>query len=268
MTNKNNKPASPFRSIIEHFMSVHGVNEKGKKVLINFIWEQRDFFKAFKRKGGDVVVIFEVLSCIWAEEYEWSDYRLEDISPEEDFFSIKKFNKNRFITVREDKIPQAVWKVIKKMDQKLSMTKNPFAGKGRFTATYDLELPYKDERYRLTYTQTSFPDDPSANPCLKGRRAEWMSNLSMFIIYRYLNRLGFKGVYQAIADLTNGFSFHLFRGGGRLSPENVRKRIQWYKKKKHEVLANKAVELEKEILTEDGLRWNEAATLQTSDIEP
>ena len=139
-------------------MSVHGVNENGKKVLINFIWEQRGFFKAFKRQGGDVVVIFEVLACIWAEEYEWSDYRLEDISPEEDLYSVKRFNKNKFVNVQEDKVPQAIWKVLEKMDKKLGMTNNPFARKGRLTATYDLEVPYKDERYLLTYTQVYLPD--------------------------------------------------------------------------------------------------------------
>lgn len=238
-------------------MSVHGVNNNGKKVLINFIWEQRDFFKAFKRKDGDIVVIFEVLACIWAEEYEWSDYRLEDISSEEDFFSVKKFRKDRFVDVREDKVPQAVWKALEKMDRKLGMTNNPFAKKGRLTATYDLEVPYKDDRYLLTYTQMAFPGDPSTKPCLKGRRAEWMSNLAMYLLYRYLKRLGFKGIYEAIAALVNGFSFDLFRKGGEVSPENVRKRVQWYKK--NELLADKAMELEKKILTEDGLRWNVAA---------
>lgn len=162
------KPVSPFRAIIDHFMAVHGVNENGKKVLINFIWEQRDFFKAFKRKGGDVVVIFEVLACIWSDEYEWSDYRLEGVSPEEDFFSVKKFRKDRFVDVREDKVPEAVWKVLEKMDKKLGMTNDPFARKGRLTATYDLEIPYKDDRYLLTYTQVSFPGDPSAKPCWQG----------------------------------------------------------------------------------------------------
>lgn len=258
MKSKNRyKPVSPFRTIIDHFMSVHGVNKNGKKVLINFIWEQRDFFKAFKRKGGDVVVIFEVLACIWAEEYEWSDYRLEDISPEEDIYSVKKFNKNRFVNVREDKVPQAVWKVLEKMDRKLGMTNNPFARKGRLTATYDLEVPYKDERYLLTYTQMTFPGDSSAKPCLKGRKAEWMSNLAMYLLYRYLKRLGFKGIYEAISALVNGFSFDLFRKGGALSPDNVRKRVQWFKKQ--DVLVNKAVEVEKKILTEDGLRWNVSA---------
>lgn len=260
MKHKNKyKPVSPFRGIIDHFMDVHGINENGKKVLINFIWEQRDFFKAFKRKGGDVVVIFEVLACIWAEEYEWSDYRLEDVAPEEDLFSVKKFRKDRFVDIREDKVPEAVWKALGKMNRKLGMTNNPFARKGRLTATYDLEMPYKDDRYLLTYTQVSFPGDSSTKPCIRGRKAEWQSNLAMYLLYRYLKRLEFKGIYEAIADLVNGFSFDLFRKGGEVSPENVRKRVQWYKKKGD--LAKKALELEKEILTEDGLRWNVAAFL-------
>jgi len=253
------KPVSPFRTIIEHFVSVHGVNENGRKRLINFIREQRHVFKELKRKGGDVVVIFEVLACIWAEEYEWSDYRLEEMSPEEDLYSVKKFYKNRFVKVQEDKIPQAILKELQKMNRKLGMINNPFAKKGRLEAIYNLEMPYKDEIYLLSYTQMSFPGDSSEKPSIRGRRAEWMSNLSMYLIYRYLKRLGFKGMYQAVAYLVNGFSFYLFREGGELSPENVRKRIQWFKKQ--EVLTNKAVELEKKILTEDALRWNVTATV-------
>lgn len=101
----------------------------------------------------------------------------------------------------------------------------------------------------------SFPGDSSEKPCIRGRRAEWQSKLAMYMIYRYLKRLGFKGIYEAIAGLVNGFSFELFRKGkgAELSPENVRKRVQWYKK--HEILATGALD----ILTEDGLMWDGAA---------
>lgn len=250
------KPVSPFRAIIEHFMSVHGVHENGKKFLINFVKEQSQVFKALKRKGGDVAVIFEFLALVWEDEYHWRDYRLEyPDAEEEDFFTVRKFRKNRLVDVDVDELPASLTKQLERMRKKLSLTNNPFPRKGRLTATYELEVPYQNEKYVLTYTQQQFPGNESEKSHLKGRKADWQSNLGMYILYRYFKRLGFKvkDTEQAIADMVNGFSFISFREGGRLSPDNVRKRIQWLKR--DEILVNKVTELEKKFLTEDGLRW-------------
>lgn len=251
------KPVSPFRTIIKHFMSVHGVNENGKKVLINFIWKQRKIFRALKRRGGDFTFIFEVLDLIWGEEYDPWDYRLQPSAHlEEDFFSAKKFSKKRFVKIQVEELPLVLMKELQKLKKKLCITNNPFAKKGRLTATYDLEITYQNERYILTYSQIPSQDKTVGKPYLKGKKAAWQSNLSMYLLYRYFKRLGgmkVKDIEQAIADLVNGFSFILFHGAAEIYPDNVRKRIQWLNKQP--VLVNKVLEVEKEFLTEDGLNW-------------
>ena len=128
--NKYNKPVSPFRSIIEHFVNVHGINENGKKFLINFVRKQRQVFKALKRKGGDVAVIFEFLALVWEDEYHWWDYRLEyPDAEEEDFFTARKFRKNRLVDV--DDLPASLTKKLERMRSEFSRINNPFARKGR-----------------------------------------------------------------------------------------------------------------------------------------
>lgn len=54
----------------------------------------------------------------------------------------------------------------------------------------------------------------------------------MYILYRYFKGLKLRGIYEKIADLVNGASFHFFKAGTGMSlePDNVRKRIQWAKK--------------------------------------
>lgn len=58
--------------------------------------------------------------------------------------------------------------------------------------------------------------------------------MAMYLLYRHFKHLKLKRVYERIADMVNEFSALFFRPktGSPLSPDNVRKRIQWVKKQK------------------------------------
>lgn len=68
----------------------------------------------------------------------------------------------------------------------------------------------------------------------RGRRGEPQSDMAMYLIYRHFKHLKLRGMYEHVADMVNEFSALFFRSGSGspLSPDNVRKRIQWAKKQK------------------------------------
>jgi len=60
--------------------------------------------------------------------------------------------------------------------------------------------------------------------------------MAMYLLYRYFKGIKLKGIYQTIATLCNEASTLFFcnKGtGAPLTPETVRKRIQWTKARKH-----------------------------------
>lgn len=68
----------------------------------------------------------------------------------------------------------------------------------------------------------------------RGPRPEWQSDLAMYLLYRHFKLIKLKRINESIADIVNEFSSKSYRPitGAQLSPENVRKRIQWLKKQK------------------------------------
>ncbi len=69
---------------------------------------------------------------------------------------------------------------------------------------------------------------------LTDRKGEPQSNVAMCLLYRYFKGIKLKGIYQTIATLCNEVSTLFFcKGTGvPLTPETVRKRIQWTKTQK------------------------------------
>lgn len=68
----------------------------------------------------------------------------------------------------------------------------------------------------------------------RGRTGEPQSDMAMYLVYRHFKHLKLKRIYERIADMVNEFSALFSRNGSgsALSPDNVRKRIQWVKKQK------------------------------------
>ncbi|MEW5949007.1 MAG: hypothetical protein AB1711_06305 [Thermodesulfobacteriota bacterium] len=207
-------------------------------------------------KEGDEDYIFEVLGIIHGEELcWWWDYRpgTGQVSGESSFLMARKFDGDKPIEVQIEKLPDLLKEKLQEMKKKLSIKNDPFAPEGRLTATYDLEVSCNNERYVLTYTHTPFQKDSHKKGTRRGKRAEWQSNLAMYLLYRYFQRLGIRPIYESIASLVNEFSLWRFcneAGGAPLTPENVRKRVQWVRKRK--TLVAYAMEWEKEMLEKGG----------------
>lgn len=118
--------------------------------------------------------------------------------------------------------------------------------KGKLTLTYTREVSQDNERYILQASETI--SLPNLNKKRRGPRGSPQSNVAIFLLDRYFQRIGLRRKHEAIAAFCNDFSKLFFcKGTGfQLSSENVRKRIQWVKKRKS--LVEYAEKFEKEKL--------------------
>lgn len=117
---------------------------------------------------------------------------------------------------------------------------------GRYTITYEREISYNNEMYILKTSATqSLINFTKRCRGRRGRKGQPKSNLSMYLLYRYFKRLGLRDIYSSIALPVNQFTHLFFRKGvgAPLSPDNIRKRVQWVKKQTE--LLNLASEWEK-----------------------
>lgn len=181
--------------------------------------------------------LMDVLSIIGGEEICWWErpskkQKNSTLFCKETSCKARKYNGDKLIEVNIEELSGSLMRKLKEMKRYLAKNTSPFITKGRLTTTFDLEITYNTERYVLTCAQTSFQD---IEPRRRGRKAEWQSNLAMYLLYRYFKNLGVKRIYSVITDLVNGFSTQFFQPitGAPLIPETVRKRIQWTKDQKH-----------------------------------
>lgn len=118
--------------------------------------------------------------------------------------------------------------------------------KGKLTLTYTREVSQDNERYILQASETI--SLPNLIKKRRGPRGSPQSNVAIFLFDRYFQRIGLKRKHEAIAAFCNDFSGLFFKvgSGAPLSPDNVRKRIQWVKKRKS--LVEYAEKFEKEKL--------------------
>lgn len=237
--------------------------------------ELKEIFDRIKEAGGDAGYVVSVLSLIWREEFERKEeldskgklpkathfhpgYVLEarryekgmPVEIENPHFNLpasvkgKLFEMNVLIINMEDRVKDVLSGVLKIIvngkESRLSVDGS------KLTLRLEQEVVCDNERYIVTLSQTGI--EPPIEVDIKrqrGRKGEHQSNMAMYLLYRYFNRLGLKGVYVSIASLVNIFSLHFYCDGkgASLSPENVRKRIQVVKKKKE--LCEKALDFER-----------------------
>lgn len=237
--------------------------------------ELKEIFDRIKEAGGDAGYVVNVLSLIWREEFERKEVLdSQGKLPETTHFhpgyvlEARRYEKDRPVEVENPhfNLPASVkGKLFEmnvlmiNMEERLKDVlsgglKMFFNGKefrlsvdgGKLTARLEQEVVCDGERYIVTLSQTGI--EPPIEVDIKrqrGRKGEHQSNMAMYLLYRYFNRLGLKGVYVSIASLVNIFSLHFYCDGkgASLSPENVRKRIQVVKKKKE--LCEKALDFER-----------------------
>lgn len=120
----------------------------------------------------------------------------------------------------------------------LEMKASQFA-RGRIDTICNL-IPFTDdgESYIITLKNTLPLNNiniESIKKDKKGRRGEPQSDMAMYLLYRYFKSIKLKRIYQTIATLCNEASTLFFcKGtGSPLTPETVRKRIQWTKTREH-----------------------------------
>lgn len=238
--------------------------------------ELKAILDRIKEAGGDAGYVVNVLSLIWREEFERKDeldskgklpeathfhpgYVLEarryekdrPVEVENPHFNLpasvkgKLFEMNVLIINMEDRVRDvlsgALKIIVNGKESRLSVDGS------KLTLRLEQEVVCDNERYVLTLSQTGIepPIELNNKKQQRGRKGEHQSNMAMYLLYRYFNRLGLKAVYVSIASLVNIFSFQFYCDGkgASLSPENVRKRIQEVKKKKE--LCEKALDFEK-----------------------
>lgn len=225
------------------------------------------------RKGGDFKYVLDVISLIWQEEAAkiYSEKHPEEVySPpflRDLRFEIKKYDKDNLAYVKTNVLPDFLIqegsagifipvvfaelnleKLLKKF--KLVVQDKEFMPSklnGRLTITYEQEFSHNDKRYILTCSDTISLSDFNIKK-RRGPRGSPQSNVAIFLFDRYFQRIGLKRKHETIAAFCNDFSKLFFcKGTGfQLSSENVRKRIQWVKKRKS--LVEYAEKFEKEKL--------------------
>ncbi|HDZ62090.1 MAG TPA: hypothetical protein ENH40_02965 [Nitrospirae bacterium] len=204
-----------------------------KKALRMCIGNSLDILKNIGMSGGSIPYVIEILMLIQEEEmfcsgtcreYPWSNHRYPSIFGPSSF-SIKKCTGGGFIEVKDP--PEFIYeKLFKLLVLTSGITgKNypDFTG-GFLNIRYSLDICYKKDRYIISSSRTKELTKSSG----RGRKGESQSNLAMYMLYRYLKEIGFRGIYKTIASLCNAFSTRFFRQGtgAPLSTENVRKRVQ------------------------------------------
>lgn len=242
---------------------------------MNTAHELKEIFDRIKEAGGDAGYVVNVLSLIWREEYEWKEEldskgKLPKITHFHPGYVLeaRRYEKDRPVEVKNPhlNLPASVKGKLAEMNVLIinmeDRVRDVLSGDlkiivngkesrlsvdgSKLTLRLEQEVVCDGERYVLTLSQTGI--EPPIEVDIKkqrGRKGEHQSNMAMYLLYRYFNRLCLKAVYVSIASLVNIFSFQFYCDGkgASLSPENVRKRIQVVKKKQE--LCDKALDFEK-----------------------
>ncbi len=247
------KIETPFRAeyegrrLIENLL--HLPPSESRK-FISFLRKTRHIFTEISKAGGDAAYVLDVLSFVRYEEIGTGDGRhfvnKWDVKPfraipvSETVFEVKKFRNGKWGRTDIKDIPDFLRQKLKEMEEHaLKIRANPFDLKGEVNTTYNVDISYNGERYRLSSAHTMFLHTHAISHELdkkgRGRKGEPHSNLAMYLLYKYFkHHLKFKKIYQPISTLINEYSSRFFRDGRgySLDPDHVRKRIQWVNSKK------------------------------------
>jgi hypothetical protein len=223
------RPLSSFRTVYNRMYA-----PGGKGMFVDFLKKTKHVFRELKRNGGDIFYVLEVLTMVLGDEISWWNYRKDmqkvpSSKVAEDCTLAMKHNGEKLIEIPLEELPKSLKKQFQKMKRHLGAKIRSSDFPGKLTTTYDLEIYHKGERYSLVYACESHCD---TEPKRRGRKAEWQSNLAMYLLYRHFKQLKMRNIYTHIADMVNAYSFCNFRSGtgAPLLADHVRKRVQWVKK--------------------------------------
>ena len=238
---------TPFRVLYER-----GPLHEHRNHLLDFLKKTRHILGYIKNKKGNLLYVMDVLGLVKDEElcqplretgreipYVWELHskRMRPVLFSEMQIAIKRACKNnRFEEIDIQEVPKPVFEVFETLKDNPPDVKWTVPVSGKLILTYNLRIPYGQEYYLLEASETVLLDELLAKKEVKksrGRRGEPQSDVAMYLLYLYFRKIGIKGIYEKIAMLVNNFSTRFFcpPQGAPLNPENVRKRIQWVKKK-------------------------------------
>jgi hypothetical protein len=196
--------------------------------------------------------IADVLSFIHDEElcyphrqkgrympYPWELKDSKTLLSSETSLCIKKRINGEYTAIDIKDAPECIMNKMKDfLKTLLEMKANQFA-RGKIDTICNL-MPFTDdgESYIIPLKNTLPLNNigiESIKKNKKGRRGEPQSDMAMYLLYRYFKGIKLKEIYQTIATLCTEVSTLFFcKGiGSPLTPETVRKRIQWTKTRKH-----------------------------------
>ena len=175
----------------------------------------------------------------FVNKWDMKPFRAIPIS--ETAFEVKRYQNGKWGRTKIKDIPDFLREKLKEMEEHaLQARANPFDLKGEVNTTYNVDISYNGERYRLSAAHTMFLHTRAVSREVdkkgRGRKGEPHCNLAMYLLCRYFkHNLKFKKIYQPLATLINEYSSTFFRDGKgySLAPDNVRKRIQWVNSKKY-----------------------------------
>lgn len=133
--------------------------------------------------------------------------------------------------------PEPLRDALKKMEEhSLAVEANPFGLDGRLTTVYKLDTAYNGERYLLKAIHTVFLEsiEDRKRKGRKGKIGTPMASMVMYLLYEYFKFLDLKKVHPYIATLVNEYAPEVFVGEKDMERlrQNVRRRIQWARKRK------------------------------------
>ncbi len=235
---------TPFRVVYESSISFDE-----KEHFVAFIWNTRRIFRSISFKGGSLFYVLDVLSLIRDEElcselskqggkilYVWEIGSFRPFLFAESFFNLREeYEDGSTKEIDLQEAPEHIVKVFEKV--KDPIFKVPIPPPDKITFSYRRKLKRGRKEYLIEAFHTFYPIEAQCKEAegrkSKGRRGEPQSDVAMYLLYTYFQEIGLKGIYRKIAALVNSYSVRFFCSpeGAPLSPENVRKRIQWVKKK-------------------------------------
>ncbi len=223
--------------------------------FIEFVRKTRGILREVVAKKGSLFYVIGVLDLIRDEEniawmkqrgrdvpYLWTLYsrKLKPVLMSETNLQItEKASSQEPKPAEPENLPEQVIHALNKINDLSQLMIQKIPGRGDLTITCNLSLNDNSREYFLQATHKVYMHAEAESSCSseetrkRGRRGEPQSDVAMYLLYRYFRALGITNVYEKIAVLTNNYSRKFFRPpmGAALSNENVRKRIQWLKKR-------------------------------------